>query len=1010
MNTNRGNETEFELTTIERLEAQGFVYVQGDDLERPHEKVVVEGRLRAYFSAAYPDLPGPAIDEAVLRFARPEGADLQRRNMDFLRGLRRGREIRVEWPNGRVETKHVYAIDWEQPEKNEFLVVNQLRVKGPQNDRRPDIVVYVNGLPLVLFELKNPYAEKPTVEHALNQIAHYRNDIPLIFEYNALCVVSDGLTTLHGMYDASEEWYAPWKSIDGETVEPGTTGTMKTLVEGLFRKDRLLDYIRDYVLFDEAGGKVIKKGAKYHQFFAVALAVQRTLDSVRSEAEKRIGVVWHTTGSGKSLSMVFLVGILRQHPEMKNPTFVIQVDRTDLDDQLHDHFVGARELVGDVKQAESVAKLREYLQTEGGEVIFSTIEKFQLGEDEIEHPVLTDRSNVIIIADEAHRSQYGFTQGYARYLAEALPNARRIGFTGTPVNFSGADTIEVFGDYIHTYDIRQGQEDGVTVPIFYAPRQVRLTLGETDLDEVLAEIIDGEVIEDVEREKVKWTALAEAAGAKDRLEILARDLLDHFEDRTATLAGKALVVCMTRRNCVRLYDALTALPGCPEVKVVMTGNLSIDPPEWTEAGHITTKAQRDAIKARMQDAADPLKIVIVCDMWLTGTDIPCLHTLYVDKPMRGHTLIQAISRVNRVFMDKPHGLIVDYIGIGHELREATATYAGGGGRGSPAPEIAEEAKKIFLMAREEVLGTLPEGIDYGAWRRLSHIDLEDRYALVFGTLAEDEERRDAFLGAESKLSRAFLLVKHLDELRGYADEVIFFQRVRKQIVKTVQGAKPTGDLERAVRDLVDDAVDTEGVIDIFTVAGLPKADISILDDDFLQTFKDKPQEDLRLKLLEKLLRDEIAKRRARNLVKAKGFQELLEKTLEQYHARLVDAAAVIQAMIEIRKEMEGDDRRSEELGLDEDELAFYDAVAENLEGIYDHEFLADLIHQVVESVKRNLKVDWTKPHRESVKAGVRAAVRRVLRRNRVRADDLERFVELILEQAEALYEDWPRAA
>jgi type I restriction enzyme R subunit len=872
------------------------------------------------------------------------------------------------------------------------------------------VVIYVNGLPLVVFELKNPYSEKPTVEHALNQIAHYRNDIPVMFEHNALCVVSDGITTLHGMYDASEEWYAPWKSIDGERVEPGTTGTMKTLVEGLFRKDRLLEYIRDYIVFDEAGGKIIKKGAKYHQFFAVRLAVQRTLDTLNSDGEKRIGVVWHTTGSGKSLSMVFLVGILRQHPEMRNPTFVIQVDRTDLDDQLHDHFVGARELVGDVKQAESVAKLREYLQTEGGEVIFSTIEKFQLGKDEIEHPVLSERSNVIVIADEAHRSQYGFTQGYARYLAEALPNAKRIGFTGTPVSFSGADTVEVFGDYIHTYDIRQGQEDGATVPIYYAPRQVRLTLGETDLDEALAEILDGEVVEEVEREKVKWTALAEAAGARDRMDILSGDLLEHFKDRSATLDGKAMVVCMTRRNCVRLYDSLTALPDCPEVKVVMTGNLSEDPPEWSEAGHITTKHQRDVIKARMQDPEDPLKIVIVCDMWLTGTDIPCLHTLYVDKPMRGHTMIQAISRVNRVFRDKPHGLIVDYIGIGQELRQATATYTRGGGRGDPAPEISEEAREVFLRAREEVHAPLPEGIDYEDWRRLSHIDLEDRYSLVFGSLAEDEERRDAFLEAESKLSKAFLLVKHLDEFRAYADEVIFIQRVRKQIVKTMPGARPSSDVAGAVRDLVDDAVDTEGVIDIFTVAGLPKADISILDEDFLQTFKDQPHENLRLKLLEKLLKDEITKRRARNLAKAKGFQELLEKTLERYHARLVDAAAVIQAMIEIRREMEGDDRRSEELGLDEDELAFYDAVEANLEGIYDHDFLADLIHQVVESVKRNLKVDWTKPHRDSVKAGVRAAVRRVLRRNKVRAEDLEAFVDLILEQAEALYRDWPSAA
>jgi type I restriction enzyme R subunit len=1010
VNGNRGNETEFELATLERLEAQGFTYVQGDELDRPHEQVVLLERLRAFLASTHPDLPDAALDEAARVFARPEGVDTLRRNMDFLRGLRRGREIRVEWPDGRVEHRHIHAVDWEHPGRNDFLVVNQLRVKGPQNDRRPDIVVFVNGLPLVLFELKNPWAEKPTVGHALNQIAHYRNDIPQIFDYSAFCVVSDGVTTLHGMHDAPEEWYAPWKSLDGEKVAPGTTASMKVLVEGLFAKDRLLDYIRNFIVFDEAGGKVTKKGAKYHQFFAVRLAVRRTLDAVGRDGEKRVGVIWHTTGSGKSLSMVFLVGILRQHPAMRNPTFVVQVDRTDLDDQLHDHFVGARELVGDVKQASSVAELRELLRTEGGEVIFTTIEKFRLSEEEIAHPLLSDRDNVVVIADEAHRSQYGFTQGYARYLAEALPNARRLGFTGTPVSFSGADTVEVFGDYIHTYDIRQAQEDGATVPIFYAPRQVRLHLTTTDLDEALSDIMEGEVVENVDQEKAKWAAMAEAAGARDRLDVLARDLLDHFQERTATLRGKAMAVCMTRRNCVRLYDALTALDGCPEVRVVMTGNLAEDPPEWSEAGHLTTKAQRDAIKARMLDVDDPLGIVIVCDMWLTGTDIPCLHTLYVDKPMRGHTMIQAISRVNRVFRDKPHGLIVDYIGIGHQLREATAAYTRGGGEGDPAPEISDEARRLFLAARDEVLSILPEGIDYGDWRRLSHAELEDRYALVFGTLAEDEERRDAFLGAESKLSRAFLLVRHLDECRPYANEVIFFQRARKQIFKTIPGGKPGKGIEQAVRDLVDDAVESEGVVDIFSVAGLPKADISILDDAFLQTFKDKPQENLRLKLLEQLLRDEITRRRARNLAKAKSFQELLEETLRRYHARLVDAAAVIQAMIEIRKEMEGDDQRASELGLDEDELAFYDAVATNLAGIYDQRFLADLIHQVVESVKRNLKVDWTQPHRESVKAGVRLAVKRVLRQNDVRTEDLERFVELVLEQAEALYRDWPRAA
>ncbi|MBI3465498.1 MAG: DUF3387 domain-containing protein [Planctomycetes bacterium] len=483
----------------------------------------------------------------------------------------------------------------------------------------------------------------------------------------------------------------------------------------------------------------------------------------------------------------------------------------------------------------------------------------------------------------------------------------------------------------------------------------------------------------------------------------------HFRDRTATLAGKALVVCMTRKNCVRLYDALQALSGCPEIKVVMTGNLADDPPEWSQAGHLTTKAQREIIKQRMIDPDDPLKIVIVCDMWLTGTDIPCLHTLYVDKPMQGHTLIQAISRVNRVFRDKPHGLIVDYIGIGDELREATAKYTASGG-GEPAAGVDETARPLFQKYLADIRNLLPEGRHYGEWRRMSRIELEDLYALVYGHIADDDELREHFLLAEARLSSVFLLVKHLDDCRAFADEIIFYQRVRKQILKGLPGRSPMRELERAVRDLVDDTVESEGVVDIFKAAGIEKADISILDDDFLQTFKDQPQENLRLKLLEKLVRDEIQLRRKKNVAKAKSFQELLEKTLQRYHNRLIDAAAVIKALIQIRKEIESDEERAKDLNLDPEEVAFYDAVAENYGTLYDQGFLRDLVHDVVQTIKRNLKVDWTEPHREDVKAAIRAACRRVLRKRGVREEDIEPFLEHTMQQAEALYADWPLAA
>ncbi|QQS09025.1 MAG: type I restriction endonuclease subunit R [Phycisphaerales bacterium] len=614
-----GSESEFEYTTIERLKSLGYVYVHGSELLAmrggDEAEVVLKDHLRAFLTRRYgrtvtrPDgLPEAAIELAIAKFARPEGVDTLRRNAGLHAMLRGGVEIAVEEPATRTtpaskRIAHIYAVDWETPEHNEFLVVNQLAVRGVRedagmaggNDRRPDIIVYVNGLPLVLFELKNPYDEHPTVADAINQIGHYRHEIPQLFDHNALCIASDGVTTLHGMWTASAEWYAPWKSIDGTSVERGTTGSMKTLVEGLLPKDRLLAYIRDFIVFETvgaAGGKIIKKGGKYHQFFAVRIGARKILESVASasadkrpsEANKRLGVIWHTTGSGKSLSMCFLVGMLRREPSLNNPTFVIQVDRTDLDQQLHDQFVAARSLVGDVKHAKSVEDLRGLLQTQGGEVIFTTIEKFALREGEAEHPVLSTRDNVIVIADEAHRSQYGFTKGFARWLGAALPNARRLGFTGTPVSFSGADTVEVFGDLVHVYDIRQSQDDKATVPIFYEPRQIKLHLNKTDVDGALAEIVEDAPIDELERKKGQWAALAKAAGAKERIDQFAADLLAHFKDRTATLKGKAMVVCMIRENCVRLYDALRALPGCPEIKVVMTGDLGRTPRRGARPG------------------------------------------------------------------------------------------------------------------------------------------------------------------------------------------------------------------------------------------------------------------------------------------------------------------------------------------------------------------------------------------------------------------------------------------
>ena len=1002
-----GTETEFELTTIKRLDALKYQPVFGMEIERPHTQAVLEEVLRQSLAGRYPDLPPAALDEAIHTIVRPDGVDTLRRNLAFHQLLRRGFDLKVDLPSGKTEYRHLYPVDWERPEQNDFRVVNQFPLHG-QNDRRPDIIIFVNGLPLVLFELKNPYSEKPTVEEAFNQVQHYTFEISQVFDYNAFVVISDGVTTLHGVWTAGMEWYSPWKSIDGFEIEPNTTGSMKTLIEGLFPKERLIQYIRDFIVFEVVNEKSTKKSARYHQFFAARIAAEKTIETyARRSADRRIGVIWHTTGSGKSLSMAFLVGILRRQPELENPIFLIEVDRNDLDKQLYDQFVAARQLVGPVQQAENVDDLRNLLQTAGGEIIFTTIEKFRLQEGEIRHPALNERSNIILIADEAHRSQYGFEEGFARYLSEALPNAMRLGFTGTPISLNGADTVQVFGDLIHTYDIQQSQRDHATVPIYYEPRQLRLFQRNPQLENQFRGLTSGKDPLNVNQNIGRWTALAAITRSAEHVKTLAVDILEHFAERTRTLKGKALIVCMERLNCVRLFEALTALPGCPEIKIIMTGNLGEDPPEWSQKGYLTTKTQREAIKERMKDPLDPLQMVIVCDMWLTGTDIPCLHTLYVDKPMEGHNMIQAISRVNRVFSDKPHGLIVDYIGIGDALREATSHYTRQGGEAvDVAADIDQKARPLFFDALQETRSSLPRK-DYGNWRALSEISLEDLYSLVYGALASDDDRRDEFLQAEVRLSSAFLLVKHLDDCRIYADEIIFYQRVRKQMLKTTTNRPSDRALDRAIQDLVDDSLEPQGVVDIFKAAGITRPDVSILDEAFLQTFKDRPPESLQVKLLERLLADEIERRRKGNVTRAKSFQQALEKSLQEYHNRLIDAKEVIEQMIAMKQQMEAEALRAELLHLSGEEIAFYDAIAANVISVYDQTYLCDLVHDVVQTLKRNLKVDWAEAHRADIQADIRAAVKRTLKRRKVREEDLEPFIGSILVQAQALYADWP---
>ncbi|MCD4737105.1 MAG: HsdR family type I site-specific deoxyribonuclease, partial [Bacteroidales bacterium] len=746
-------ESDIELAAIEWLEELGYNYLYGRDIDREPKKAVLEDHFAKFIQHQYPHLPELKQKEIVTLFINNQGIDLPYRNKDFHQKLSKGIDYTWKDTSGKEYFEHIYAIDFENPANNEFLVVNQFPVLG-KNSRRPDLIVFINGIPVILFEFKNMFDEEATVETAFNQIQHYKEDIPQLFEYNEITVISDGAETFHGMYSSDREWFTPWKSIDGiNTVEDGFA--LNSLIKGLFPKERLLYYLRYFIFHENHNGKLIKKGAKYHQFFGISFAVQETKKAIKPIGDGRIGVIWHTQGSGKSISMAIYSGILRKLPELTNPTIVIQVDRRDLDNQLFDNFVLARDLVGNVKHATSINELREFLSSDGGGVIFTTIEKFALkrpvfgkeGEYELVHPTLSERENIVVIADEAHRTQYGLLDGLAANLRKALPHASFIGFTGTPIDKKDADTQEVFGQTIHIYDIKQAVEDKATVGIVYEPRLAKLHLANEKIDEQAEEITGGSPSD--ETNKLMWAAIEDAAGAENRVKKVAGDILGHFIRRTETLDGKAMIVCMSRRNCVKMYDALTGLESCPETAIIMTGNIAKDPKEWNK--HLRTKAQQEAIKARFRDPDDPLKFVIVRDMWLTGFDAPVCHTMYVDKIMEGHNLMQAIARVNRVFRDKPSGLIVDYIGIGDRLKNATEKYTRSGGRGKPTIDIEE----TFILCKDQVLLTksyLPEGIDYSNWKGLSSGEKLMLVSKAVNHIVRNDEQAEQFMLAEKTMS------------------------------------------------------------------------------------------------------------------------------------------------------------------------------------------------------------------------------------------------------------------
>ncbi len=987
---------------IEWLRALGYTHQEGNSLKRDLKKVILEEDLRSFLSSTYPDVPATSINDAMATFMHHDGMDVAYRNRDFHRKLTKGKTVTWKDASGKEQAKHLYPINYFEPDKNSFIVADEMTIIG-KNTRRTDLVIFINGIPLILFEFKNPFDATIGIDNAHRQIGHYILDIPQLFDYNAITVISDGMRTLHGMYDASMEWFAPWKSIHGDDIERSKELQLQTLINGLFPKETLLNYLQHFIFHEDHSGKIIKKGAKYHQYWGIEKAVKRAIENIKPRGDGKIGVIWHTQGSGKSISMAILTGILRQLPEMKNPTIVIQVDRHDLDKQLYENFVLAKDLVGTVQHAETTEGLRDLLSSDGGGVIFTTIEKFRLKDletgKETSHPVLSSRYNLIVMADEAHRTQYGFKDGgFAQNIRRALPNASFIGFTGTPVDSKDADTAMVFGKTIHTYDIRQAVEDGATVPIHYEPKMVPLNI-KSEFTAELEEVEEGAE----EGTNAVWAAIDDAAGADDRVARVAANILEHFKARTQSLEGKAMIVCMSRRNCVKMYDALTALDGCPEVAVIMTSNISKDPVAWNQ--HIRTKDKMEAIKKRFKKPEDPLKIVIVRDMWLTGFDAPCAHTMYIDKVMKEHSLMQAIARVNRVFKDKPNGLVVDFIGISGFLVEATKKYTAGGGEGRPTIDI-----HLAVTLCIEQYGTVVQminGLDVYAVNAMSPAKKMIWSGAIVNELFASDAITDAFLHEERKLTELVAMVSSDERVWNILEGVSIIQRIRDVIRKI---KFPPG-IQRAkndrIRDLISKSLESHAIVDLASMYDLDNVDISIIDDSFQAMVKAKGEENIKVELLRRIINDELKVRMAKNIKRMTSLKTELEQVLSRYHQNSLDSIAAIKHLLDIANEFKNDDKRTRELGLTEDELAFYDLLAANQAILNQAGPIQDLVHRVVDSVKKNLQLDWAK--KEDARAAIRLAVKKELR-GVVEFSELDKLLSEVLEQAEGQYGEWPLVA
>ncbi|MDE0470114.1 MAG: type I restriction endonuclease subunit R [Candidatus Poribacteria bacterium] len=1022
MNLNKIYESDIEETALEWFANLDYTVLHGPDIapdtpdaERSsYKEVILTRRLRDAVARLNPNIPPDAQQDAIRKVLNPDSPALVQNNRTFHLMLVDGIEVEYRQIDGTIRGARVRFVDFDTPENNDWLAVNQFTVVET-SERRPDIVLFINGLPLAVIELKNPTDEKATVLTAFRQIQTYKQEIPTLFTCNEAIVISDGLEARIGSLTADTEWFLPWRTIAGEDEAASTELELEVLIKGAFEKHRFLRYLKHFIVFEETeSGTITKKIAGYHQYHAVQTAVETTLKASHPEGDQQCGVVWHTQGSGKSLTMAFYAGSIIQHPQMENPTLVVITDTNDLDDQLFGTFARCHQLLRQTPaQAQNRRHLRELLNVASGGVIFTTVQKFFPQGEETRFPQLSDRRNIVLIADEAHRSQYGFIDGFARHIRDALPNASFIGFTGTPVELTDRNTIAVFGDYISIYDIQRAVQDGATVPIYYESRLAEIELDEDEkphIDPEFEEVTETEEVTEKERLKTKWAQLEALVGAEKRLGLIADDIIAHFEERLETIDGKGMIVCMSRRICVDLYNAI--VKRRPEwhdnddkngiIKVVMTGSAS-DDTSWQP--HIRNKPRREEMAIRFKNPDDPLKLVIVRDMWLTGFDAPSLHTMYVDKPMRGHGLMQAIARVNRVYRDKPGGLIVDYIGLAYHLKQALQNYTQSGGKGKATINKADAV--AVMLEKYEICCGLFHGFDWSSW---TTGNAEDRIRLLPSAqehILAQKDGKERLLGVVTELSKAFALAVPHEKTTEIRDDVAFFQAVRSVLAKPSTTEEAQAETtEQAIKQLVSKAVVSEGVVDIFTAAGLEKPDVSILSDEFLAEVRDLPHKNVAVELLERLLNDEIRTRSQKNVVQGRSFASMLERSIRTYQNRAIEAAQVIEELIQIAKEMRQAQDRGDNLGLSDQELAFYDALETNDSAVQvlGNETLKTIAIELVDSVRRNVTIDWTM--KESVRAKLRLGVKRILRKHRYPPDKQEKAAETVLEQAEVLCKDW----